>query len=94
MENQWYSKQNCSNVKFQEYWISIIYSISLFGTFMTTRILLSRFFGFTFFKAKLSDIEKLLPFNIINGVAILVNLIYKHKDFVCSRLCFCCIHSI
>jgi len=42
---------------------------------MMTRLLLSKYFGFRFFKAKLANIEELLPFNIVNGMCILVQCV-------------------
>ena len=47
----------------------IIRMLALISTHKFTRILYSRYFGFSFFKAKMSSTDVLLPLNIIAGLA-------------------------
>ena len=49
---------------------NVVFLFGLIFSFKITRIIYSRYFAFNFFSAKLSDIHKLLPFNIINGLSI------------------------
>lgn len=42
---------------------------------MVTRLLMSKYFGFRFFKAKLISIEELMPINLVNGLCILVQCV-------------------
>lgn len=46
--------------------------IGLITNFKFTRILYSKYFGFTFFKAKLSSTDVLKPMNILTGVSIVI----------------------
>lgn len=49
--------------------------MNIFGlifSFKMTRLLFSKYFGFDFFKAKLSSIKVFFPWNIINGLSILL----------------------
>lgn len=50
----------------------VFLSISLLLTFPSHKMIMSRYFGFTFFKAKMLDIKGFFYFNCLNGVSILI----------------------
>ena len=53
----------------------IIRTLSLLSSFKFTRFLYSKFFGFIYFKAKISNLELLRYYNIISIISIIVSSI-------------------
>lgn len=51
----------------------IVVALSLIFSHKTFQILFSRYFGFSFFSAKLSSVAKLSPVNILSGVNIMMS---------------------
>ncbi|KAM3131005.1 hypothetical protein pb186bvf_016923 [Paramecium bursaria] len=45
---------------------------SIFGSFRTQRLIISRFFGFSFFKARLQDTKELFQMNLCSGISLIV----------------------
>lgn len=67
---KWYQSQTSHKVT-----TVILFTLSLLFQFLLSRMIISKMFAFKFFKAKLISIEQLNPFNVINGVYIILSCI-------------------
>ena len=51
---------------------NIVFIFGLIFSFKISRIIYARYFAFNFFSAKLTNVHQLLPFNILNGISIIL----------------------
>jgi len=65
---EWLAESQKNNVS-----TNIILTLSLFTSWKWQRLILSRYFGFSFFSAKVTTTENLFIFNLINLVSMILS---------------------